>query len=77
VVQLHYLRLDSPDTALRRVGQRVKEGGHDVPEGILRRRFIRSLRLLEQVYKPAVDSWIVYDNSGMKPRIVMEGSNNG
>jgi len=34
-VELFYLRLDSPEIAFARVGQRVTEGGHDVPESVL------------------------------------------
>jgi predicted ABC-type ATPase len=64
-VELRYLRLSSPDLAVQRVKERVEEGGHDIPEATIRRWFERGLQLLEVVYKPAVDAWIVYDNDGV------------
>ena len=76
-VELYYLRLDSPETALRRVRQRVMEGGHDVPEQTVRRRYNRGLNLLEQVYKASADRWIVYDNSGSVPVVLSEALNHG
>ncbi|MCY4541511.1 MAG: hypothetical protein OXB95_03830 [Rhodobacteraceae bacterium] len=41
-VVLHYVSLESPDQALDRIRNRVKLGGHDVPEADVRRRFLRS-----------------------------------
>jgi predicted ABC-type ATPase len=64
VVKLHFLRLTSPDLSLARVRNRVAHGGHDIPEEVLRRRFGRSLELLESTYKNLVDDWFVYDNDG-------------
>ena len=63
MVKLFFLRLRSPDLAIARVQQRVKAGGHDVPEETIRRRFASGLRNLEEIYKPIVDEWAVFDNS--------------
>jgi predicted ABC-type ATPase len=62
-VHLCYLWLPSPEMAVERVRRRVESGGHDVPEPVIRRRFWRSLMNFEQIYRPIVDSWHLYDGS--------------
>lgn len=73
-VELYYLRLDRPEIALRRIAQRVADGGHDVPESTVRRRFSRSLVLLES-FKSEVDCWVVYNNSELEPSLIGSGTN--
>ena len=60
--------------AVQRVAQRVLEGGHDVPESVVRRRFFAGWRNFEQVYRGLVDEWAVYDNSRDKPKLLTEGT---
>ncbi len=72
-VELFFLRLSRPEIAIARVKQRVAEGGHDVPEPVIRRRFHTGLRNFEHLYKGLVDKWVVYDNSGDKPVLLKEG----
>lgn len=71
-VKLFFLKLDTPEAAIRRVAQRVSEGGHDVPEVVIRRRFRTGWRNFEQVYQALVDEWVVYDNSGEEPKLLAE-----
>jgi predicted ABC-type ATPase len=66
-VKLIFLKLDTVDTAIARVGERVRQGGHDVPNEIIRRRFKAGLRNFHELYKPLVDAWALYDNSGDRP----------
>src|SRR5690606_15816424 len=66
-VELIFLRLNSPDEAVARVAQRVRQGGHDVPEAVIRRRFEAGLKNLRRYYAPLVDGWALYDNSGNAP----------
>jgi len=73
-VKLLFLRLDSPDLAIARVQQRVKAGGHNIPVQIIRRRFLAGLRNLETLYKPLVDEWAIYDNSGAEPQFIEENT---
>ena len=63
-VKLIFLRLDTADTAIRRVAQRVKQGGHYIPDDIIRRRFSSGLDHFERLYAPLVDAWTMYDNTG-------------
>jgi len=75
IVKLFFLRLASPELAIARVRQRVREGGHNIPEPVIRRRFASGLRNLENLYKPLVDEWALYDNSGSEPILIEEGVN--
>ena len=73
-VMLFFLKLDTVEMAVQRVAQRVLEGGHDVPESVVRRRFFAGWRNFEQVYRGLVDEWAVYDNSRDKPKLLTEGT---
>ena len=68
-VELYYLRLSSPEIALARVRRRVTQGGHDVAEIDVRRRFQRSIALLDE-YKGIVHEWYVFNNDGDAPILV-------
>ncbi len=69
-VDLHFLALPSADMAVQRVAERVRQGGHHIPEDTIRRRFAAGLRLLKTVYQPLVNQWAVYDNSGGEPQLL-------
>ena len=71
-VTLVYLRLPSADHSVARVARRVREGGHHIPEPVIRRRFERSWRNFRDLYRKVVDDWRVYDNSGDVPVLVEE-----
>lgn len=66
-VSLLFLSLPSAEAALQRVSERVAQGGHFVPEAVVRRRFLAGKANLEGIYKPLVDAWALYDNSGSGP----------
>lgn len=66
-VKLIFLQLDSVEAAIARVAQRVRQGGHDVPEATVRRRFIAGRENFERLYAPQVDAWALYDNAGATP----------
>ena len=76
-VVLMFLCLTSPEQALDRVRERVLQGGHNIPDDDVRRRFKAGLRNLELLYKPIVDHWSIYDNSGDKPVFLERGGRNG
>jgi predicted ABC-type ATPase len=69
---LHYLWLPSPAIAMARIRERVKKGGHNVPEVDVRRRFSRSLRHFVDDYAPLADRWAVWDNQTSPPRLLAE-----
>ena len=66
-VKLIFLNLPSADMAIARVTARVAQGGHNVPEAVIRRRFSAGLSNFDKIYKKTVDAWILYDNSGSVP----------
>ena len=66
-VELFFLSLDTPETAIGRVKFRVEQGGHNVPEETIRRRFTNGLENFHYLYKPLVNAWMLYDNSGNEP----------
>ena len=69
-VSLIFLSLPSVETAVERVASRVRQGGHDVPVEVIRRRFSAGLENFRSQYKYAVDDWALYDNSGAEPVMV-------
>ena len=69
-IEMIFLRLASPQLALRRIAARVKQGGHHVPRADVLRRFRRGWNNFDSHYKPLADAWAVYDNSGDAPRLL-------
>jgi predicted ABC-type ATPase len=66
-VSLFFLCLPNEETAIARVAERVRQGGHNFPEAVIRRRFATGLRNFHETYKPAVDAWALFDNVGEAP----------
>jgi predicted ABC-type ATPase len=72
--QLVFLWLKSANLAVQRVRERVRVGGHHVPEEIIHRRYQGGLRNFWRLYQPLANRWAVYDNSGStNPIMVAEG----
>jgi len=69
-LEMVFLRLPSPRLSLRRIAARVRQGGHNVPRADVLRRFARGWENFETHYRPLVDAWVVYDNSGERPRLL-------
>lgn len=63
VIHLIYLWLASPELAVLRVKERVAQGGHDIPEPVIHRRYRRSLSNFFNIYRPVANSWLMLDNS--------------
>lgn len=62
-----FLWLNSPELAIQRVAERVRAGGHNIPEDTIRRRYDRGCKNFFRLYRPFVDSWQVYDVSDESP----------
>lgn len=69
-VKLFFLELPSAEMAIARVAERVRQGGHDVPEEVIRRRFAAGHNNFTSLYRDIVDSWALYHNSGDEPQLV-------
>lgn len=66
-ITLFFLELPSAELAVQRVADRVTQGGHDIPEAVIRRRFAAGKRNFLSLYKPLADAWRHYDNAGEEP----------
>jgi predicted ABC-type ATPase len=69
IFRLVYVTTASSDINVARVQQRVSDGGHDVPEDRIRKRWVRSMANLEW-FAARADRLIVMDNSGTEPKVL-------
>ena len=73
-VHIVFIWVRDPELALLRIKERVRMGGHDVPEKTVRRRYERGVRNFFHLYQPLADSWSVFDNSEEgEPKLVAIG----
>lgn len=72
-VKLIFFWLNSTQLAVRRVAQRVKEGGHNIPENVIKRRYVAGIKNLFKIFIPIVDSWLIADNSAVPRILIAEG----
>ena len=70
LIHICFLWISDVELALERIRLRVRNGGHHIPEDVVRRRFIRSLPNFLRIYKPLANSWVIFDNSGDIPRMI-------
>src|SRR5262245_45791387 len=56
-VQLVFVALPDVEMAVARVANRVREGGHNIPPDVIRRRFLKGRKNFDHLYKPLVDLW--------------------
>lgn len=71
-IHLFYLWPRNINLALERIAERVRQGGHNVPPNVVERRFKKGLRNFFHVYKPILDSWMIFDNSYKIPQLIAE-----
>ncbi len=62
-VTLIYIWLSSPQIAIQRVADRVKGGGHNIPQEVIERRYINGIKNLFNLFMPICDTWILADNT--------------
>jgi len=70
-VTICYVAVRSADISVARVAKRVQEGGHDIPEATIRRRFQKSLALGLREYRSLADYWYFFDNSSEHAKLVV------
>jgi predicted ABC-type ATPase len=70
IVDLIYLYLPSVKISLERVAERVKHGGHNIPETSILRRYPRSLKNLIKLFSPLCDTTICLDNSDELQKLI-------
>lgn len=57
-----YVFVDDAEMCINRIKARVKNGGHDIPEADVIRRYSRSKKHFWNIYKNLVDNWLLYYN---------------
>lgn len=72
-LHLFFLWLSSPDLAIARVADRVRMGGHFVPDDVVRRRYSAGIRNFFSLYRPLATTWAVYNTSALEAVRVAEG----
>ena len=75
-VKVLFFWLNSPELALQRVAERVAKGGHNIPELVIRRRYVAGIRNFFRLFMSEVDYWDIYDNSGYPRKQVACGGKN-
>ena len=68
-VTLLYFWLPTPEQAIERVATRVREGGHNIPSDVIRRRYANGIKNLTALYIPLCNYWAIYDNSSADEQI--------
>ena len=71
-VHLLFFGLENPEQAIQRVAQRVSEGGHNIPEDVIRRRFRLGISNLVNLFLPLCDSVHVWNNARTPAQVVAE-----
>jgi predicted ABC-type ATPase len=69
-IHLFFLWIANINLALERIATRVRSGGHNIPEVVVRRRFNKSLSNFFKLYQPLIDSWTIFDNSTDAPKMI-------
>ena len=77
LVHIFFLWIPNGHLAKERIKQRVKEGGHSVPDEDVERRLDRSLKNFFNLYRPLANAWDIFDNSDVEPRLVVKFNEDG
>lgn len=75
-VVLYFFFLPSAETALKRVAERVRKGGHNIPPEVVKRRYESGINMLKY-YLELADEWFIYQNEQSPPSLIAEGSGIG
>ena len=73
LISIVFFWLRTPELAIQRVAERVKHGGHNIPEDTIKRRYVAGISNLFQLFMKEVDFWAVYDNSEQQRQKVASG----
>jgi len=71
---LVFLWIPSADLAVARVADRVQQGGHDVPEETVRRRYAAGIQNFASLYRPIATSWQMYNAESPSRLLVAHGT---
>lgn len=72
-IKLLFFWLPTVEMAINRVAIRVSEGGHNIPNDVIERRYLRGIENLFKIYIPLCNEWAVFDNSDGEPLKIAQG----
>ena len=75
-IELLYFWLPTADFAVKRVAIRVSQGGHNIPEAVIRRRYNLGISNFAKLYSPLANRWQILDGS-WTPSLPIVGFENG
>ena len=75
-ISLYYFWLPTPEHSIARVANRVRQGGHSIPDDVIYRRFRSGLWNMRHLYLPLADTAAIYDN-GHQERILIADRDSG
>ncbi len=76
ITQVVYFWLNTPDLAVKRVAKRVANGGHNIEEDIIRRRYTKGIHNFFDLYISIADNWWLVDNSDTPFELIADGAKN-
>ncbi len=71
-IHMYFLWLPDVQICINRVADRVRHGGHHIPEPVIRRRWAAGISNLFHIYRPLLDSWVLFDNSLKSPYLIAQ-----
>lgn len=74
-ITLLFFWLENVELAIDRVKTRVREGGHNIPQDVIIRRYLRGVQNFFSLYMEIVDNWVFIDNSGKPYKIIAQKDN--
>ena len=75
-VKLMFFWLNTPELAKFRVAERVANGGHNIPQDVISRRYVAGICNLFNLFMKEVDSWVIFDNSENPRKQIASGGRN-
>jgi predicted ABC-type ATPase len=75
-IKCYFLWVRKVDTTLERIRQRVQEGGHQIDSDVSQRRFFKTIENFFAIYRPLCDSWKLFANDQLTPRLLAVGEGN-
>jgi predicted ABC-type ATPase len=70
ILKAYFLWVQNPETTIQRIRQRVSEGGHNISEDVVRRRFFKTIENFFLLYRPLMTSWKLFQNELSGPRLI-------
>lgn len=76
-IELDFLWLPYPEQSITRVAKRVVQGGHHIPEDVIRRRHSKGLKNLFSIYRPLLNRWSLFDNERSPIHLIARETSGG